>query len=76
MNQLCLCQHTVPVKASKAYPLCGQEMIEEANVCALSIADLCKALCNLWDLGHYIVLCMDANDDVRDSAVSAALAEI
>ena len=38
-----------------------------------------KTLADLWDFGHHIVLGIDANDandDVRDGAVSAALADI
>ena len=31
---------------------------------------------DLWDFNYHVVLGMDANDDVRDGAVSAALAEI
>ena len=51
-------------------------MIKEPDVYALFIADLCKALDDLWDFGHHVVLGMDANDDVRDGAISAPLAEI
>ena len=53
-----------------------KRMIKEPDVHALFIADLCKALGNLRDFGHRVVLGMDANDDIRDRAVSAALAEI
>ena len=35
-----------------------------------------KDLADLWDSGHHVVLSMNANDDVRDGAVSAVLAEI
>ena len=48
----------------------------EPDVCALFIADLCPALGDLRDIGHHVVLGMNTNDDVRDGAVSAALAEI
>ena len=37
---------------------------------------MCKTLADLPDFGHHVVLGMDANDDVRDCAVSATLAEI
>ena len=53
-----------------------ERLIEEPDVHALFIADLCRALGNLRDFGHHAVLGMDANDDVRDGAVTAALAEI
>ena len=53
-----------------------ERMIEEPDVHALFVANLCKVLGALRDFGHHVVLGMDANDDVRDSTVSAALAEI
>ena len=37
---------------------------------------MCKTLADLWDFGHHVVWGMDANDDVREGAVSAALVEI
>ena len=48
---------------------------EESNIRALFIADLCKTLGDLQDFGHHVVLDINANDDVKDGAVSAALAE-
>ena len=53
-----------------------ERRIKEPYVHALFIADLCKALGNLRDFGHHVVLGMDANDDVRDGTLLAALAEI
>ena len=50
--------------------------IEEPDVHALFLEDLCKILSDFRDFGHYIVLSMDANDDVRDGVVSVALDEI
>ena len=56
------------------YP--DEREIEEPDVRALFLVDLCKTLAYLWDFSHHVVLGMDANDDVRDGDVSAALAEI
>ena len=53
-----------------------RESLRSPNVHALFIADLCKVLGDLLDFGHHVVLGTDANDDVRNNAVSAALAEI
>ena len=50
--------------------------IEEQDIHALFLADLSKTLGDLQNFGHHVVLGMDANDDVRDSAMLAALAEI
>ena len=50
--------------------------IEEPDVHALFLVDLCKTLSNFRDFGHHVVLGMDADDDVRDGDVSAALTEI
>ena len=50
--------------------------IEETNVHALFITDLCKAVGDLRNSSHPVVLGMDAILDVRDGTVSAALAEI
>ena len=50
--------------------------IEEPDVHALFLVDLCKTISDFRDFGHHVVLGMDANDDVRDSAVLVALAEI
>ena len=50
--------------------------IEEPDANALFIADLCKALGDLRNFGHHVVLGMDVNDDVRNGAVSVVLAEI
>ena len=47
--------------------------IEEPDVHALFLEDLCKTLSDFRDLGHHVELGMDANDDVRDGAVSIAL---
>ena len=52
-----------------------ERMIEEPIFHALFIADLCKVFGNLRDFDHHVVFGMVANDDVRDSAVSTALAE-
>ena len=38
--------------------------IEEPDVHALFLEDLCKTLSDFRDLGHYVVLGMDTNDDV------------
>ena len=38
--------------------------IKEPDIHVLFIANLCKALGNLQDFGHHVVLGMDANDDV------------
>ena len=51
-------------------------LIQEPDVHALFIEDLYRALSSLRDFGHHVVLGMDANDDVRDGAVSEALADI
>ena len=53
-----------------------ERLIEEPDVHALFIADLYKGLGDLLEFGHHVVLGMDANDDVRDGAVSVALVEI
>ena len=50
--------------------------IEEPDVHALFLVDLCKTLADFRDFGDHVVLGLDANDDVRDGEVSAALAEI
>ena len=50
--------------------------IEEPDVRALFLVDLCKTLSDFHDFGDHVVLGLDANDDVRDGEVSAALAEI
>ena len=52
------------------------EWIEKPDVHAFFFADLRKTLGDLWDVSHHGVLGMDTNDDVGESAVSAALAEI
>ena len=46
--------------------------IEEPDVHALFIEDLCKALSDFRDFGHHVVLGMDANDDVRDGEIGRA----
>ena len=53
-----------------------ERVIEEPDVYPLFIDDLRKALGDLRDFGHHVVLGMDANNEGRDGAVSAALAEI
>ena len=53
-----------------------ERRIEEPDVHALFVANLCSTLSDLQDFGHYVVLGMDANDDVKDGAVSVTLAEI
>ena len=50
--------------------------LDEPYVHALFLVDLCNTLSNFRDLNHHVVLCLDANNDVRDGEVSAALAEI
>ena len=50
--------------------------IEEPDIHALFLEDLCKALSDFCDFGHHVVLGMDANDDVRDGVMSVALDEI
>ena len=50
--------------------------IEEPDVHALFLEDLCKTLSNFRDFDDHVVLGMDANDDVRNGEVSAALTEI
>ena len=45
----------------------------EPDVHALFLEDLSKTLSDFCDFGHHVVLGMDANDDVRDGAVSIAL---
>ena len=52
------------------------EDIEQPDVHALFIRDLCKFLGDLRDNGHNVVLGMDANDNVRDGKVTKALMEI
>ena len=37
--------------------------IEEPDVHALFLEDLCKTLSDFRDFGHHVVLGMDANDD-------------
>ena len=53
-----------------------ERMIEEPDVHALFVADLCTALGDLRDLGYNVVLGMDSNDNSRDGSVSTALADI
>ena len=50
--------------------------IEEPDVHALFLEDLCKTLSDFRDFGDHVVLGMDANDNVRNGEVLAALAEI
>ena len=50
--------------------------IEEPDVHALFLVDLCKTLSDFCDFGDHVVLGMDTNDDVRNSEVSANLAKI
>ena len=47
--------------------------IEEPDVHALFLEDLCKTLSDFRDFGHHAVLGMDANHDVRDGVVSVLL---
>ena len=47
--------------------------IEEPDVHALLITDLCTALGDLRDWGYHVVLGMDSNDNVRDGSISTAL---
>ena len=54
----------------------NEREIEEPDVHALFLEDLCKTLAHFCDFGDHVVLCMDANDDVRDGEVSTALAAI
>ena len=50
--------------------------IEEPDVHALFLEDLCQTLSNLRDFGHHVMLGMDANYDVRDGVVSVDLDKI
>ena len=50
--------------------------IEEPDVHALFLENLCKTLPDFCDFGHHVVLGMDANGDVRDGVVAVALDEI
>ena len=50
--------------------------IEEPDVHVLFLVDLCKTLADFREFGDHVILGMDANDDVRDGVMSAALAEI
>ena len=43
----------------------------EPDIHALFIVDLCRALGNISDFGHHVVLGMDTNDDARDGAGTA-----
>ena len=52
------------------------EDIQEPNIHALFIRDLCKFLGDLRNDGHNVVLGMDANNNVRDGKVTKALMEI
>ena len=66
--------HTVWSQQARYFK--GHEDIQEPDVQALFIRDLCNFLGDLRDDGHNIVLGMDANDDVRDGKVTKALMEI
>ena len=50
--------------------------IEQPDIHALFIKNLCKFLGDLCDNGHNVVLGMDANDDVHDGKVTKTLMEI
>ena len=49
--------------------------IEVPDIHELFITDLCAALGSMQDEGYHVILGIYANDDVRDGAVSAALAD-
>ena len=66
--------HTVWSQQARYFK--DHEDIQEPDVQALFIRDLCKFLGDLRDDGHNVVLGMDANDDVRDGKVTKALMEI
>ena len=50
--------------------------IEEPDVRTLFIPNLCKTLGDMRDLGYHVILGIDANNDLRDGSVSAALSNI
>ena len=50
--------------------------IDEPDMHAILIADLCTALGDLRNLGNLVVLGIDSNDNVRNGSISAALADI
>ena len=50
--------------------------IEVPDVTELFIKDIYTTLGAMRDKGYHVVLNMDANDDVKDGAVSVALADI
>ena len=43
--------------------------IEEQDVHALFLVDLCKTLAKFWDFGDHVVFGMDTNDDVREGSM-------